>query len=289
MKCDEVRALLSEYEDGLLDNETKMNIQKHLQVCPDCEKEEKEFRKILKELNDIEDVKIPEIFEKRLHRALCEEGMQIRNANSEAAVYDIKKKKSKNYRRIASIAAVFCIGLFSVILYNNNSDEFNNNILKTMENDSSKQTAISESRMEENESPETGTVMDKSYTQPSAKEAPEYKEGASDDRKGDAGAESYVNETAEEASPENNLDNGVCLFRNSENFNDSEQTGAEEYLKQLEALIPESYEVLSYEYDEEQQVWTFHIEINAEAAGDKEVKEYVVYCGKDGALWKKEL
>lgn len=289
MKCDEVRALLSEYEDGLLDNETKMNIQKHLQVCPDCEKEEKEFRKILKELNNIEDVNIPEIFEKRLHRALCEEGMQIRNANSKVATYDIKKKKSKNYRRIASLAAVFCIGLFSVILYNNNSDEFNNNILKTMENDSSKQAAISESRMEENESPETGAVMDRSYNQPSVAATPEYAEGASDDSKGNTGAESYVNETDEEASTETAPDNGVCLFRNSEDFNDSKQAEAEEYLKQLEALMPESYEVLSYEYDEEQQIWTFHIEINAEAAGDKEVKEYVVYCGKDGALWKKEL
>lgn len=121
MTCLEVQELLSAFIDNELDEDTMKKIQKHIDICPACKKDVDELKSIIDGLTSIDDVPVPEVFNERLKEALAVEGQKIRNSQ----IIPITKKNKINWKRVSSIAAVFIVGLFSVILYNNNLDEFN--------------------------------------------------------------------------------------------------------------------------------------------------------------------
>lgn len=70
MNCNEVRDLLSLYIDDELDENEKLLVEEHLQMCEECQKELEEYKKIIQALQEIPDEEPPLGYCKRLHEKL---------------------------------------------------------------------------------------------------------------------------------------------------------------------------------------------------------------------------
>ncbi|WP_312649456.1 anti-sigma factor family protein [Aminipila sp.] len=293
MTCLEVQELLSAFIDNELDEEIKKEIQEHIQNCAQCRKDVQELKIVIAELASLEDVPVPEAFHKRLHEALVVEGKNIRNSKDTR-----KKKKSIKWKRIYSIAAVFLVGLFSVILYNNNLDEFNKENLKynyvsddKAENSQTNDTMLKQNN-QNNENVEHSTSSDKTNTQPkqsvdnsqtfSADKAPVEESPSA----GTGTVNELRNAPKQAEAPLNS--GGESQMLKSINVQDTDEE-LNSYLKQLDELLVESnYEVNSYTKNDD-DMWIIDLTISTTDSEGKEIKEDAVYYGKDGKIWKKEL
>lgn len=297
MTCLEVQEFLSAFIDNELDEEIKKEIQEHIEKCAQCRKDVQELKIVIAELSSLEDVPVPEAFQKRLHEALVVEGTNIRNSKDST----INKRKWINWKRISSIAAVFLVGLFSVILYNNNLDEFNKQNLNY--------NYVSDDKAETKEDSQTNTMLkennqidgnidnstssDKTNTQ--AKESVDNSETFSADKSSveespseeEGAANELRNAPKQKEAPLNSGDESQIL--KSINIQDTNEE-LNSYLKQLdEILIESNYEVNSYTKNDDDDMWIIDVTISTTDSGGKEIKENAVYCGQDGKLWKKEL
>jgi hypothetical protein len=70
MNCDEIKELLSEYVDGVLDEKTKALVEAHLSTCRDCKEELASLQKLVNELGSLESVAPPRDFLDQLHKRM---------------------------------------------------------------------------------------------------------------------------------------------------------------------------------------------------------------------------
>jgi hypothetical protein len=59
MECNEIKSLLSDYLEGSLSEEQKLDIEKHLGICKDCSAELEGLRRIISELNKMKKIPPP--------------------------------------------------------------------------------------------------------------------------------------------------------------------------------------------------------------------------------------
>jgi hypothetical protein len=71
MKCARIKKLLSDYVDGILDEEDAGLLEVHLADCRRCQKELVSLRALVSELNQLESVKAPPDFLDQLHQRLA--------------------------------------------------------------------------------------------------------------------------------------------------------------------------------------------------------------------------
>jgi hypothetical protein len=72
MKCAEIKELLSEYMDGILDAQKKALVEEHLTACKVCSEEFGSLKAYVKELRSLKRVEAPEDFLQKVHERLEE-------------------------------------------------------------------------------------------------------------------------------------------------------------------------------------------------------------------------
>jgi hypothetical protein len=70
MECDEIKELLSEYVDDMLDPETKAVVDEHLSACGDCQQELVSLKALVSDLDSLESVEAPKDFLDQLHERM---------------------------------------------------------------------------------------------------------------------------------------------------------------------------------------------------------------------------
>jgi hypothetical protein len=70
MNCGDIRELLSQYVDGVLDGETKALVDEHLSTCKDCQEELASLKMLVNELGSLEPVVPPRDFLDQLHERM---------------------------------------------------------------------------------------------------------------------------------------------------------------------------------------------------------------------------
>jgi len=70
MECAEIKELLSEHIDGILDRETRDLVEEHLRTCKDCREELASLRAVVKELGSLEPVEVPADFLDKVHERI---------------------------------------------------------------------------------------------------------------------------------------------------------------------------------------------------------------------------
>ncbi|MFH0843939.1 MAG: zf-HC2 domain-containing protein [Pseudomonadota bacterium] len=70
MACEEIRALLSEYMDDVIDKENRARIESHLSACEGCRKELASLRALVRQMGDLDPVSPPKDFLAQLHQRL---------------------------------------------------------------------------------------------------------------------------------------------------------------------------------------------------------------------------
>lgn len=319
MTCLEVQDLLSAFIDNELDEEKMKEIQDHIEKCPVCKQDVTELKRMLSELSGLKDVPVPEIFHERLHEALVQEGISIRNSRN----ISIKHKKKIMWKRLYSLAAVFLVGLFSVILYNNNLDDFFSKQALNYSYVADDQAPVKEkSKAEDIQSHKTDKGASNANDSASSNMKTTPKESVSSSSNKDSG-DVTVKRTPKTLEPEKaslqaggaalnqapvnapsqnkTIESQPDMFFNSvDNTDRSEKLKSinlqnvneelSDYLDQLDKTLAESnYEIISCTQNDEGNMWIIDITITTVNSEGQEVKEDAVYCGQDGKLWKKEL
>lgn len=113
MKCNEIRELLSLYIDQMLDDNQRSDVEKHLSGCEACQKEYDDLNEIHLLLNEMEPVPVPDAFELRLKQALKEEKKRMNGFGGPIR----SLFTNKQYRMVASVAAVFAVGILTLGVY----------------------------------------------------------------------------------------------------------------------------------------------------------------------------
>ncbi|MDR1134836.1 MAG: zf-HC2 domain-containing protein [Clostridiales Family XIII bacterium] len=108
MSCDKTRELLSLYIDGMLDKEQSDGIKRHIDVCGECRDEYVKLKEMIELIRSIPEEPVPQGFDARLRAALD------RAAKPEAK----KRNMYMRLRKLSVVAAVFAIGLLSILVYN---------------------------------------------------------------------------------------------------------------------------------------------------------------------------
>ena len=70
MNCAGIKELLSQYVDGVLDAQTKADIEEHISTCLGCQQEIEELKALVEEIRSIEQLKAPNDFLGRLHKRI---------------------------------------------------------------------------------------------------------------------------------------------------------------------------------------------------------------------------
>jgi hypothetical protein len=109
MECEDVRALLSEYMDDVLDQKRKDMVDEHLLTCRACEKELASLRAVAKEIGALKPVRPPDDFLAQLHRR-----MERRSGISEALAWFFYPLRIKIPLQFAG-AAVVAVLVFLVV------------------------------------------------------------------------------------------------------------------------------------------------------------------------------
>ncbi len=310
MTCPEAEDLLSAFIDHELDEEKMEEMREHIEKCPHCKQTAEELQHMMADLSSLKDVPVPERFNQRLHEALAAEGRQIRASKMPLA----DGRKKIHWKRIYSLAAVFLVGLFSVILYNNNLDDFNKQDVSysnqaekdVQQKGESKDTAEVSDKKAQNASDslnkayipsEKATGNHDSAVEKKAAAASQTEQAAKADRTDlnteKAGEAQKENVPVQREPIESQPDEGQNTAENPQLFKsitlqaeDKELNG---YLEQLHQVLAEScYEVNSCTQNEEGSMWIIEITIITTNSDGQEIKENAVYCGQDGRLWKKE-
>jgi len=70
MECAQIRSLLSEYADGVLDAQNRDIVQKHIQTCKSCAQEFSELKAVIKELNALQKIKASDDLLQKVHERI---------------------------------------------------------------------------------------------------------------------------------------------------------------------------------------------------------------------------
>jgi hypothetical protein len=109
MECEDVRVLLSEYMDDVLDQKMKGLVDEHLLTCRTCEKELASLRAVAKEIGSLKPIQPPKDFLDQLHRR-----MERRSRISEVLGWFFHPLRVKIPLQFAG-AAVVAVLLFLVV------------------------------------------------------------------------------------------------------------------------------------------------------------------------------
>lgn len=105
MNCQQIREQLAFYLEGLTEEEETRIIEDHLAVCSACQKEKEGMEEQLQKLKELPSVLMPDSVQFKMSAAIKEEGEKIR-----------QRRRKKRIFRFSSIAAVFMLGLFSLVM-----------------------------------------------------------------------------------------------------------------------------------------------------------------------------
>ena len=70
MNCAGIKELFSEYIDGVLDSDTKAQLEKHISTCVGCQQKLQDLKALVGELKAVEPLKAPDDFLDRLHERI---------------------------------------------------------------------------------------------------------------------------------------------------------------------------------------------------------------------------
>jgi hypothetical protein len=112
MECSQIRELLSEYMDGMLDKETADLVEKHLETCKDCREELASLRAISEELSSLEAVEAPADFLNKVHERIEQRSLVSRVIRS---IFVPTRLKIPFQLATAAAMAVLVFSLFNVI------------------------------------------------------------------------------------------------------------------------------------------------------------------------------
>jgi len=70
MKCAGIKQLLSEYIDGVLDADTKAQLEEHISTCAGCQQKLQELKILVEEIRGMEQLKAPDDFIDRLNKRI---------------------------------------------------------------------------------------------------------------------------------------------------------------------------------------------------------------------------
>jgi hypothetical protein len=112
MECSQIRKLLSEYMDGMLDKETTGVVEKHLETCKDCREELASLRAISEELGSLEAVEPPADFLKKVHERIEQRSLVSRVFRG---IFIPTRLKIPFQLATAAAMAVLVFSLFNII------------------------------------------------------------------------------------------------------------------------------------------------------------------------------
>jgi len=112
MECSQIRELLSEYMDSMLDKETAGLVEKHLETCKDCREELAALRTISEELGSLEAVDAPADFLKKVHERIEQRSLISRVFRS---IFVPTRFKIPFQLATAAATAVLVFSLFNVM------------------------------------------------------------------------------------------------------------------------------------------------------------------------------
>lgn len=109
MTCEQFNNLMHDYLDGLLSDEARQDMDRHVRECPDCLEALSEMKEVLKLLKDLPIEPLPENFEANLHEALVRESVALNLNKASHASFSARFKKWQ--RGLSYAAAVFLVGV----------------------------------------------------------------------------------------------------------------------------------------------------------------------------------
>jgi len=131
INCTTVKEILSLYIDNRLDDSQGEAVTRHLAVCEDCKREYEELCLVSELLGEVEELPLPAVFDERLHAALKVKNLEI--TREFKPVPTTIKQKTVMWKKISSLVAVFVIGIFGIVLYNNIDSPLNGNELNNLQ------------------------------------------------------------------------------------------------------------------------------------------------------------
>lgn len=112
--CNEIRDYISEYIDGVASDEIKVKVESHLSNCKECKQLYEELLYMTSITKAIPQAEMPEGLEAKITAKLS----KIKADQAQVPVVFINPR-SKLYKRLASFAAIFVVGIFTITMYNN--------------------------------------------------------------------------------------------------------------------------------------------------------------------------
>lgn len=149
--CGEIIELISLYIDNELDNESRNDIEEHIETCESCRSELESLREIVGVLGSIEDVELPSGFKENLHERL----MAQKNDNGLNSKIVLFKKKPFGF--VSSVAAglILVVVAGSLImtrgLYGNVAKDGHQMLMNTHESESAKLALDGDKQSDESE------------------------------------------------------------------------------------------------------------------------------------------
>lgn len=101
MDCHKTIELLSEYVDGMLDEEMKQEVERHIATCDSCMNEYKMLRNIIDNFHELHESDLPDDFHQKLHDRLIEESSNVKT----------QKRNIRNKRYFATAAAALMLAI----------------------------------------------------------------------------------------------------------------------------------------------------------------------------------
>jgi hypothetical protein len=116
MKCSEIKDLLSQYIDGMLDPDLRAETEAHLKSCDECRALYDDLLSVTSALGGLKPLAMPQGLDERILRSVF--------SPQETIVPISARPKKKLYRRLASVAAIFTVGIFVFAMYNDSQQIF---------------------------------------------------------------------------------------------------------------------------------------------------------------------
>ena len=102
MKCNEICDKLSLYIDNELSAEEMLQVEDHLHLCENCQKDYEEYKNLISVLHGLPEEEPPEGYCKRLHKKLEETGSQKESRKQASKIKGFNRNKWLKYGSIAA-------------------------------------------------------------------------------------------------------------------------------------------------------------------------------------------
>lgn len=113
--CKEIREYISEYIDGIASDDVKAKVASHLSDCQECKQLYEELLSLTLMMNAIPQAEVPDGLEAKVAARIS----KIETGRGQEPT--VLNPRKKRYKRWASLAAIFVVGIFTITMYNNNN------------------------------------------------------------------------------------------------------------------------------------------------------------------------